>query len=502
MLSLPWGRRPLALVAGVLLCVADVAHADDSHYQDFVVGGRALGLGGAFTSLSDAPAGLYYNPAGIADVRDSSYSVSASLYGFERRSYGAEGPVLVVAGLEDLQIEFTDLVIIPASAGFVQTFGEPGVDGRPRHAFGFSAVVPSFRTFTASDPLGQQSTEHPSLLFGEQRISYSRRVTDRALWTGAGYAYKVTPWLRLGVSGYYILRSTTDVEELTTSATIDDGDGDSSNDSQVFRSATNSIDFLNGNLVFIAGAKVVFDYRDSWVNLGLSFVTPSIPIHSQATLRFQSDEAAPSCDSLSLTPTLYEQCINEEILTHPHSRFETVEVEGSSETQYPATLRAGISYVRKKQVTISADVSFHFPTRYQLIESPELTSDLLARIPFNPEVERRAVVNFNLGIEYLVIGDVSVAAGLFSDFSSAPDVPRGPTTDAQPKVDIMGLTAALGYFSEHSLSRIGVLYSWGAGYDVIPASDVERLLSSEQAFKRIETFHSFFYVFVSSTFRY
>lgn len=461
-----------------------------------------MGLGGAFVSLSDDPSGLYFNPAGIADVKAASYSVSSSLYGFERGSYGAEGLVLGVAGLEDLNIEFAELVIVPVSAGLVKTFGEAGEDGHPVQAYGFCVMVPSFRTFSATDPLGQENATHPSALFGEQNLSYSRRVTDRELWTGAGYARRIAPWFRLGVSTFYILRSTTDVEEVTTSVTIEDGDGDTANDGQVFRTATNNIDFLNGSLVFIAGAKLTFDFESYWINLGLAFVTPSIPIHSQASLRFRSGESSPACDSLDLTADRYSQCMGEEILGTPRSRFRSAELQGTSETQYPATLRAGISYVEKDQLTLSADATLHFPTRYQLIRSSALTPDLLARIPFNPQVDRRAVVNFNVGIEYLIIREVSIAAGLFSDFSSAPAVARGPSADAQPQVDILGFTATLGYFSDHTLSRIGVLYSWGNGYDVIPTSDVGRLLQNVQDFRRVSYFQSFFYIFVSSTFRY
>ena len=77
-----------------------------------------------------------------------------------------------------------------------------------------------------------------------------------------------------------------------------------------------------------------------------------------------------------------------------------------------------------------------------------------------------------------------------------------PTEDGQPQLDMRGLVLTIGYFGEHSLSRIGVMYSWGEGHDTIPTSDVGRLLSSQQTFQRVDYFQSFFYVFLSSTFRY
>src|SRR5690606_10555607 len=123
-----------ALIGG-----APIARAADANYQSFVVGGRALTLGGAFTSLSDDPSGAYYNPAGIADVKETSYSVSTSIYGFERGGYG-DGLVLPVAGPDVLRVEFAELVIVPASAGLVSTFGEPGPDGMPVQAYALTVV--------------------------------------------------------------------------------------------------------------------------------------------------------------------------------------------------------------------------------------------------------------------------------------------------------------------------------------------------------------------------
>ena len=89
------------------------AHADDTHYQDFIVGGRAVGLGGAFCSIADDPSGIFYNPAGIVDSRHSSLQVSTNLYGFERGGYDE---LASLPGVENLNIDFTELIIVPSSA--------------------------------------------------------------------------------------------------------------------------------------------------------------------------------------------------------------------------------------------------------------------------------------------------------------------------------------------------------------------------------------------------
>ncbi|MEM6732270.1 MAG: hypothetical protein AAF658_11995 [Myxococcota bacterium] len=162
--------------------------------------------------------------------------------------------------------------------------------------------------------------------------------------------------------------------------------------------------------------------------------------------------------------------------------------------------RLGIAYSEPFGFTVSADVSAHLPVDYELLDIDD--ASIRQRLPFNPSVERRAVVNFNAGVEYLLIREVSVAAGFFTNFSSAPPIGAEPTEDQLPNVDLYGLTLALGYFGEFTLSRLGVQFSGGTGDDVIPESDIARLVDGDLSFRRVDFSQTFFYVFLSSTFRY
>ena len=122
-------RGPRFIISLSLLLILSLfatapVKADDTHYQDFLVGGRALGLGGAYVSLSDDPSGVYFNPAGLADVRQSSLQVSTSLYGFERGEINPDSFSTAGPGIANLDLDFSQLIVIPASAGFVKTFGE------------------------------------------------------------------------------------------------------------------------------------------------------------------------------------------------------------------------------------------------------------------------------------------------------------------------------------------------------------------------------------------
>lgn len=476
-----WARLGAMLAA---LAIPAAAQAGDTRYQDYVIGGRAIGLGGAFVSLADDASGIYYNPAGIADVDRRSASVSTSLYGFERGANRLD-PTVPVTGLEELDVEFNELVIVPASAGYVQGIGEAGPNGERKHAYGVTVVVPSYRDFSSSPNTTQRASEREPLVQNAS-TSYTRHVSDRSLWAGAAYARKLTPRLRLGVSAFYVLRSTSDSEEIAGYAELEGAD------EQVFRSARNEVSYLNGNAVLMLGAKYQLSDR---VAVGAAIQSPSLQLHSSAQLRFSRAISIPECPSAS-------GCDSGSILAEgPVSRYDAFTLNNArSQTRYAPRLRLGAHYAEPYDFTLSADITYHAPVSYTLIDVDDPRQR--QRLPFTPRVERRGVVNFNVGGEYLLVRQVSVAGGLFSNFSSAPPIPEAPGRDHLPDVDLWGVTMAVGYFGEHSLSRLGVVYSVGSGSDVVPRSNIDRLLEDKQGFRRVDLTRSFFYVFLSSTFRY
>ena len=66
---------------------------------------------------------------------------------------------------------------------------------------------------------------------------------------------------------------------------------------------------------------------------------------------------------------------------------------------------------------------------------------------------------------------------------------------------------ALGYFGEHSLSRVGLMYSFGLGEDVVENDQIRAVVASQMEsdayqFEKVQYFQSFMYFFISSTFRY
>ena len=112
--------KPLKALIWVLVlgCVSPItAFGADNNYQDFLVGGRAIGLGGAFTASANDVTSLLYNPAGLSFVEATSAQLSTSLYGIERGSLEDFSSVLF-DDYGNIRVDLSDVTVVPSSAGF------------------------------------------------------------------------------------------------------------------------------------------------------------------------------------------------------------------------------------------------------------------------------------------------------------------------------------------------------------------------------------------------
>lgn len=106
-----------AFRGGVIAAVClSPALADDYHNVNQIVGDRALGMAGAYTAVSDDPAGLYYNPAGLAYA--TANNISASVNTLQQRQIQYED---ALAGQYDW--ERSSVQLLPNFFGVMQTFG-------------------------------------------------------------------------------------------------------------------------------------------------------------------------------------------------------------------------------------------------------------------------------------------------------------------------------------------------------------------------------------------
>ncbi len=441
--------RAPALLA-VVLCAA-AARADDSRYQDFPVGSRATALGGSFVALSDDPSGLYYNPAGICDARRINVNVSASLYGIERQSQGK-----IELGRGSFSLATLDtLNVIPGEAGLLKGVGKLDDRGTP-FAYGFDVTVPAFRSY------GSDATTP---------FAVHTRVSDRTFDLGAGVGGRVTNQLNLGIAFHYVLRL------FETSEDALSVQGSPANPALGVYHANAS--FQNANLVALLGAK--YHLGEQWV-FGLSLGWPGIPLYSAGSVHVQDITADPSGHT---SATLSD----------------TTNVD--SHTTVPAMARAGAAWIVAHRWTLTGQLTGHLGTSYDRFS---VDPSIASRLRVQNHIERSPVVDLNLGGEYLVNSDLSLALGLFTDRSGAPDFQVNGNgelvarSSRQSRVSLYGGTATVGLIGIHAISRLGVSVAYGAGDDAVP-NDPTGIIDAE-TFRRVRVRQLFLYFFLASTFRY
>ncbi len=452
----------LATAAAVALTAGHrPARADDAQYAPYPMGGRAVGLGGAFTALADDPSGMFYNPAGLVDVGRSSLQVSTNLYGVELAV--GDGVLGAVAdALVDLDRVFGELQIIPIAAGGVVGLGELHEDGAHTHAYAVGAFVPDTRTLTvqtsATDAAGAQN-------------AYRRNLTDRTFQAAAAYAYRIDRTWRAGITAAVAYRTLQDQEETSLRVRLPDGrDG--------FNTAESNIDIAVASLLVTFGLKA---HLTDDVTLGLAVTTPSARVWESAAVRLTESLADPTTGASTFQLT------------------DDGDAEGDSRTG--TQIRIGLARVFPDWSTFSFDLSFHAPVRYQRIRLTGAGRGLEDDLTLVNDVRRQWVVNAATGYEWT--GDeVTWAVGAYTNLSSAPPVVAGThDADQLPHVNALGASFTAALWGEHTATTLGVTGSYGWGRDVLAQNEALRALGAD-GFRTVEISQLRVFLFLSSSFMY
>jgi hypothetical protein len=76
----------LVLVGGTAVSVADEDGGQASAYMDWGIGARAVAMGSAYSAIADGPTGFWWNPAGVAQVRQGELEMSMRKMSFDRQA--------------------------------------------------------------------------------------------------------------------------------------------------------------------------------------------------------------------------------------------------------------------------------------------------------------------------------------------------------------------------------------------------------------------------------
>ena len=424
MKSITSGIQKFSIIsASFLACVFTTsARADIFHYNNVLVGERAIGLGGAYTAVADDASGVYYNPAGIAFAQSNDISGSGNAYYKKSLSYED------VLGSQDYVEE--------ASGTFSPFLGI--LNKLDRFLPG---LVGAFAMYTSDTELLNQndrwpvvgvatSTTQATALYGFHRTVQLRTSTSHmALAAG----YRMSGRLSVGFG----LRSTM-VDEL----------------SQDFQqSALWTVDIASEKIV-----KTETKYNNNRSSLKATGVEPSFGAQmalgqaftvgiSMRKGAFLSQEYTQAADTLTVTK---EDATGVTAATVPSATTETPSVADTKVSNplgsLPGEVRVGAAWFASPRLLVAGDLSYYDPATNGKISY----------------FKRQAVLNYAIGTEYYVTPSIAVRAGGFTNRDSRPDLTKGKTGQTA-HIDFVGGSLFLAYIQPNSQISVGAVMQQGSG---------------------------------------
>lgn len=392
----------------LIFFVVPAVFADDFHYINTLVGNRASGLGGAYTAISDDPAGCYYNPAGIAFSPHTNLSASVNAFTTSTKIY-KDALMDVNGNTIDWKQESSSL--LPNYFGIVRKLG-PG-------KLGISYAVPDSIQRRQKQIFNNISSYIPD----NSITTYSININDndKTYYFGPSYAIAFSDSLTIGATIYAYYR-----------------------DMEIIR---------NQLLLFEQGQHYLINFYETKKDWGYKPILGAIwePIDKLAV-------------GISVSKLFISTSDNDQQVIFRDTSADSVYVIGSSaydfsdtnaiffgksnnndKNKFPFTASLGLAYFASSKLLLSGDIRYY-----------ESVSDN------DSGTEKEAIFNYALGTEYYFSDQFAVRAGFFTDMANTPQLSTNKTNQ-QEHVDIYGGSLSFTTFQRTSSITLGFSYGLGRG---------------------------------------
>lgn len=399
-----------------------------NNYQ-YLIGDRAAGFGGAYCAIANDSTALWYNPAGLANIKDEKLNISANTYSYLTRNSKHYWQIEESAGqYETMDLKEQDISVIPTSVAYARKVQFLGND-----TLAFGIFVPMQDSLEASI-----SGKTYGALNVDLQATY--RINSKAYYTLIGYGIEVIPSLNIGISaglGYFLGKGGANI------AAYLDPDPSGTNQNEIVMIINNELTAYT----FFSGIGTQFALTPHH-HVGVFFHTPIYRLYATRTESQTTQQVGP--------------------IFPDGNKSETTTIDDDyKKIIMPAYVSFGYCYVKENVFAWSVEGVVHF------------TSDDLPN----------KVVNGRTGIEVYILDSLIVRAGFFTDFCQKNKVTQTSTNDE--KNDFYGATISLSFGNELNPLRdeaikaknmwtsIGVVYQLGIGhirgfrfYTVSPQGDM------------------------------
>jgi len=425
---------------------ASSLYADQFHYRNFLIGDRAIGLGGAYTGISDDSSGVFYNPAGTA------FALSNDVSGSANALYQSK----VVYKKTIANKDFTENAggSIPSFFGGLQKL-DNYVQGLV-FAFGIyfdNNLLQDQNTPINNINLGAPSTpcsaggpaRSPVILERFHRTANQRSSTMNI---SGSLAYRILPRLAIGIALNYI-----NVDELVqeyqdalTSSDACDANGNT------IPLSTLKLQNVRQHLVGYAlqpilSLQAILTDRLSW---GLTFkwahyVSQKFELDSEfrAIQNSPADQSAIDNAAKSGTGALISNATVSEVNASPRNSNPL----GSP----PLQIGTGFAYFYSTRLLFSLDATY-----YGAVNNAANIEQV------GKAYQKNAVINYAAGVEYYVLPSLPIRVGAFTNYDARPKV-KSNETGQRDHIDYYGESIFLAWVQPNSQLGVGVVLQQGSG---------------------------------------
>ncbi len=453
------------LLLWTLMNMAGAAYADQFHYHNFLIGDRAIGIGGAYTAISDDASGVFYNPAGLA------YALNNDISGSANAIYGRKVIYKEAIASQDFKEE---------SSGSVPSF----FGGLQKLDNILNGLVFAFGIYTDNSELKDQNdliedknlgvpspcsngkTRNPFILERYHRTSNQRSTT---LNIAGGFGYRILPRLAVGVGLNYM-----NVDELIQEYQDVRQQANACNDSGV------SVDYTAVRaqnirqrleaygLQPVLSMQAVITERLSWgltLKVG-QYVSQSLDNSSEARNMQAGDTDQKAIDAASAQ--------NKSAVT---SGTAISQINDHVKSQKPLgepalEIRTGLAYFHSTRLLLSADVNYH-----GAVSNAE-DMDTLGKA-----YEKQAVIDYAVGGEYYITPSVPIRLGWFTNYDARPKLVAGQQGQ-RDHIDYNGESIFLAWVQPNSQIGAGFIFQqgWGEAQKIGSSAVIQKVSASSYTF--------------------
>jgi long-chain fatty acid transport protein len=421
-------KKQVVVAAGLMgLVMAGSARADQFHYNNFLMGTRAVGLGGAFAAVADDASGIVYNPAGLA------FSLSNDISGSANAFYNKTVTYKGALGREDF---------VEKSGGSLPSF----FGGLQKLDKVTPGLVAGFGIYTVDNDLKDQDDLYEDLEVGTLKVKrYHRTANARAstyhIGAAAALRFGSTFSVGFGLSYFNVSELTQNYQDVKTGGTAA---GSNSSTVDVWKSTTVATrESLNAHGVEpTLGIQVALP-----ANLALGLVVRKGFLVSQTYDRStethsatvaQSNDATVDANRGEQVNGLVGQQITDTKSKKPFGNW-------------PGSVRLGLAWFASTKLMLTTDATYY-----------EKSSGADKLGASSAPYERKAVTNYAAGAEYYVLSSIPLRFGLFTNNDARPKLSKGKVGQAD-HIDYIGETLFIAWVQPNSQIAVGVVLQQGEG---------------------------------------